>query len=55
MSEHKRNGGSAVATPVLPIAQQNAVREQLDRILASSLFRHSNDSPISFATPSNRP
>jgi hypothetical protein len=45
MSEHKRNGGSAVATPVLPIAQQNAVREQLDRILASSLFRHSKRFP----------
>src|ERR1700722_13090608 len=45
MSDHKRNGGSAVATPVLPIAQQNAVREQLDRILASSLFRHSKRFP----------
>ncbi len=45
MSEHKRNGGSAVATPVLPISQQNAVREQLDRILASSLFRHSKRFP----------
>lgn len=45
MSEHKRNGGSAMATLLLPVAQQNAVREQLDRILASSLFRSSKKFP----------
>ena len=45
MSEHKRNGGSAVAIPKLPVAKQNAVREQMDRILASALFRNSKRFP----------
>jgi hypothetical protein len=45
MSSHKRNGGSAMATLLLPVTQQNAVREQLDRILASSLFRSSKKFP----------
>ena len=45
MSDHKRNGGSAVAIPRLPVAKQNAVREQVDRILASALFRNSKRFP----------
>src|SRR5579871_3717790 len=45
MHDHKKNGNSTATISLLPATQQHAIREQLDRILANSLFRNSKRVP----------